>query len=38
MVFARESESAVLEPALAALRTLAAAERAVMASGAVWTE
>jgi DNA-binding transcriptional LysR family regulator len=29
MVFARESESAVLEPALAALRTLAAAERAV---------
>jgi len=38
MVFARESESAVLEPALAALRTLAAAERAVSSSGDVGTE
>jgi DNA-binding transcriptional LysR family regulator len=38
MVFARESESAVLEPALAALRTLAAAERAVSPSGDVGAE
>lgn len=38
MVFARESESAVLEPALAALRTLAAAERAVSSSGDVGAE
>jgi len=38
MVFARESESAVLEPALAALRTLAAAERAVSLSGDVGAE
>jgi DNA-binding transcriptional LysR family regulator len=38
MVFARENESAVLEPALAGLRTLAAAERAVSLSGDVGTE
>lgn len=38
MVFARESESAVLEPALAALRTLAAAECAVIVSDSVAAE
>jgi len=33
MVFARESDSAVLEQALAGLRTLAASERAVKMPG-----